>query len=160
MGINDREIIDELPEFPTRVGFLSYVVKDVNKSIKFFKSLMSINNWMVFDFPGDVDKLTAGTPNKQKIAIGTSAAVTVELRQPVSGKSIWAKFLKANGEGLHHCGYLVADVDKKVQSLLHAGGIIREAGISEGRKWYCVEFDTGIMVEFEEAPEGCNTLIF
>lgn len=58
-----------------------------------------------------------------KMATGKLGTVDVELLQPVEGKpSLWAEFLEAHGEGLHHVCARVADVDAAAENLVAEGG--------------------------------------
>lgn len=57
-----------------------------------------------------------------KMATGALGSVDVELLEPTDDKSLWAVFLKANGEGLHHVCTTVADVDAAVEKLVAEGG--------------------------------------
>ena len=57
-----------------------------------------------------------------KMATGTLGSVDVELLEPTEDKSLWAVFLKAHGEGLHHVATNVTDVDAAVEKLVAEGG--------------------------------------
>jgi len=47
-----------------------------------------------------------------------------ELLQPTEDKSLWAKFLNTNGEGLHHICCRVPDIGAACDSLVAQGGKI------------------------------------
>jgi 4-hydroxyphenylpyruvate dioxygenase-like putative hemolysin len=57
-----------------------------------------------------------------KMATGKLGSVDVELLQPTDDKSLWAEFLKAHGEGLHHVCCRVGDVDEAASKLQAEGG--------------------------------------
>ena len=145
----EKQISANSRDFPPKVSFLTYVVKDAHQSAQSFTSIMGVKNWRFVEFPNGDDRLIIGKPNRQMFAMGRLGSTIIELRQPISGKSLWWKFLETNGEGLHHIGYLVADLDHRVSILLKLGAIIQEAGIIDGCHWYCIEVAPGVMVEFE-----------
>ena len=57
-----------------------------------------------------------------KLAWGKLGETVVALLQPTEDKSLWAVFLKAHGEGLHHVAANVADVDATAEKLVAEGG--------------------------------------
>jgi hypothetical protein len=64
-----------------------------------------------------------------KLANGKIGEIEYELIQPVEGvDSLWAAFLRENGEGIHHVCHNVADVDVAAAALVEDGGKIIEYG--------------------------------
>ena len=91
-------------------GHIGLVVKDLDATTKAWSSLLGIGDWNV----KDVGAL--------KLAFGTLGSVEFELIEPVKEGTLWADFLKAEGEGLHHLSGRVADVDAMVAKLVAEGG--------------------------------------
>jgi 4-hydroxyphenylpyruvate dioxygenase-like putative hemolysin len=77
------------------------------------------------NFQGKVAFVTGGASGIVKLAHARSGVAQYELIEPVEGKeSLWADFLKEQGEGLHHICHTVADVDEAAAKLVEAGGNI------------------------------------
>lgn len=63
------------------------------------------------------------------LAHGNVGEIQYELLQPKEGvDSLWAAFLKENGEGLHHISHNVSDVDAAKDALVADGGKVVEYG--------------------------------
>lgn len=88
------------------------VVKDAEATAKSWESKLGIGPWRFTD---------AGA---LKLAHAKVNTVMYELLEPLDDTSLWAKFLAANGEGLHHICHKVADVDDAVAQLKEDGGTI------------------------------------
>ncbi|MEE8398435.1 MAG: VOC family protein [Desulfobacterales bacterium] len=59
-----------------------------------------------------------------KLAHAQVGGIQYELLEPLEDQSLWAKFLAAQGEGLHHICHMVADVDDAVEKLKADGGTV------------------------------------
>ena len=156
-----EESFDNTVALPPRIDFINYIVRDIHKSAELFSAILGVKHWQIREFPTANDEITVGEPNRQLYAYGTLGETVVELIQPLSGRSAWSEFLEEHGEGLHHIGYLVSDLDERVARLLELGGTILEAGRVWGRRWYCIRIvPSNIIVELEEDIERSNTVIF
>ena len=91
-------------------GHIGLVVKDCEATTKSWSSLLGIGPWTI----RDVGAL--------KLAFATLGPVQFELIEPVAENTLWADFLNAQGEGLHHICCRVDDVDAAVAKLVAEGG--------------------------------------
>lgn len=106
----------EQPKPPLKlspVHQLGYVVADIEKTCRYYESTLGIGP---FCPPFEVDMSGAifrGKPvqTKIKVAFVQSGDVQIELIQPVEGKNPYTEFLARNGDGIHHLGFTVADMD-------------------------------------------------
>lgn len=57
-----------------------------------------------------------------RLAFFQAGEIQVELIQVLEGETIHSKFLKERGEGLHHLGYFIEDLEKSL-SLLEKEGV-------------------------------------
>ena len=90
---------------------IGHVVRDCEATMQSWSSLLGVEEWRT------------GGGGALKLAWGTLGTVQVELLQPVEGRpSLWADFLKAHGEGLHHVCCRVEDVDAAAAKLVAEGG--------------------------------------
>ena len=94
------------------------VVKDMDRAIEYYASTFGIGPFRVID--GSMEGvLWRGKPinAKLKVAFARSGTLQVELIQPVEGKNIYTEFLESNGEGLHHLGFQVDDLEAMLVEL-------------------------------------------
>ena len=89
---------------------VGHVVKDRDATMESWTKLFGVEWRKVID------------SGALKMATGTLGSVDVELLEPTEDKSLWAVFLKAHGEGLHHVAANVADVDAAAEKLVAEGG--------------------------------------
>ena len=79
---------------------------------------------------GEVKVMYRGHPSagQAKLAFIKLGQVSLELIQPVGSDTSWKEFLDANGEGVQHIAFQVADMDKTVQGLAGAGIAVLHQG--------------------------------
>ena len=90
------------------------------------------------------------------IAFGRSGGVQIELIQPVDGDGLHAEFLRTNGPGAHHLGFLVDSLDDQLAAAA-AAGFAECMGREFGnlRFAYVDSFDAlGYYIELVEDPDG------
>jgi methylmalonyl-CoA/ethylmalonyl-CoA epimerase len=88
------------------------------------------------------------TPFSLRIAFGALGGVLLELLEPLDDRSPHAEFLSANGEGMHHLAFLVADFDEL---------LIDGTGPGNPVRWVYVEGSAarGTVIELlERTPES------
>lgn len=146
--LNDLSVV-----FPNNIGFFTWIVRDVNKSIEVLSPLWGISHWDIRDYPRDGDKITVGGEYQIRLAVAKLGSTIIELIQPLDDKSIYYDFLKSHGEGLHHIGYLVNNWAEVISRLEASGCKLLVAGTIDGHYFGCVEMSFGMIVEFEEEYE-------
>jgi len=108
------------------------VVRDVEQSMKHYRSLLGIDKWMPFTVGPSMAHMTyRGKPSQHsfKAAFAMAGPMMIELLQPLEGDGIYREFLRENGEGVHHLGHVrVDDLDKAVQAMEAAGFPCIESG--------------------------------
>lgn len=100
------------------VDQISIAVKDIDKVIETWSSMFGIGPWTFRDIGGTDAK---GRSWKARLAFAYLGPVQIELVQPVEGRIFQSRFLERFGEGLHHLGFYVDDVDGEVSNLLAQG---------------------------------------
>ena len=97
---------------------IGIVVEDMDRAIEYFASAFGIGPFRVVD-GGMEGVLWRGKPinAKLKVAFARSGPLQVELIQPVEGKNIYTEFLESKGEGLHHLGFQVDDLEAMLVEL-------------------------------------------
>ena len=97
---------------------IGIAVKDADKVIEAWSSMFGIGPWTFRDIGGNDGK---GRPWKAKLAFAYLGPLQIELIQPVEGRIFQSRFLEEHGEGIHHLGFHVDDVDGEAARLVAEG---------------------------------------
>jgi methylmalonyl-CoA/ethylmalonyl-CoA epimerase len=98
------------------VDHIGIVVRDCDKVIESWSELFGLGTWNFREMGGGGVKL--------RVAFGYLGTIRIDLIQPVEGKVLHSDFLEEHGEGLHHLGFYVDDVDKEAAKLVEKGAKI------------------------------------
>ena len=104
----------------SKVDQIGIVVKDVEKYMKFYEKVFGVK-----PFPTVESAINSA---KLKIVLFELSEVEIELIQVVEGESIHSRFLEEKGEGLHHLGFFVKDIEKELARLEKEGIKVLERG--------------------------------
>ena len=142
-----------------KFGHAALVVKDIEKAAKCFEALevgpfppflggsgMSFTGKTVRGKPVDYDM-------DLRIGRGDLGGLTLELIQPLKGRSIYDEFLEEKGEGLHHLAFMVDDVDAEIADLEKKGFKVIQTGAMPNTKWAYLEppDSGGLLIELCQA---------
>jgi hypothetical protein len=72
---------------------------------------------------------------KLKLAVVMVGSLQIELLESLEGENIYTEFLREKGEGLHHLGIGVDDVDREVAELEKGGVGVLQQGKVNGRSF-------------------------
>ena len=100
------------------VDQISFAVKDIDSVIEAWERLYGIGPW-TFSENGGTD--AKGRPWKIRMAFAYLGPVQIELVQCTEGRIFQSRFLDTWGEGLHHIGFYVDDVDGEAKNLVEQG---------------------------------------
>jgi len=100
------------------VDQISYAVKDIDNTVKAWSRLYGIEPWTYRENRGINAK---GQPWKIRMAFANVGPLQIELVQCIEGRIFQSRFLDAWGEGIHHIGFYVDDVDAEVKKLVSQG---------------------------------------
>lgn len=103
----------------TQIGI---VVKDIEKTVQFYTSVLGLGPWDIRDgeIQGD-PKLGKPGHIVCRFARAKSGPIEIELVQPLKGESLYTEFLRDKGEGLHHLGFFVTDIDAELDRFAQKG---------------------------------------
>lgn len=104
-----------------KVDQIGIVVQDADAVINSWSRLFGIGPWSYREMGG---KDAKGRDFKVKLAFASLAGVQLELIEPVEGRIFHSAFLEEHGEGLHHLGFYVDDVDAEAANLVKQGATI------------------------------------
>ena len=111
------------------INQIGIVVKDIEKAMKHLSSLWNVGSFqfVALDVP---DAILHGKqmPLKAKLAFAQAGAVQLELIEPGEGESIYWEFLHVKGEGVHHFGLLVSDIENALAKFKKRGIEVLQSG--------------------------------
>ena len=112
MNIN-QQLIKKL-ELPP-MSQIGIVVKDMDKTIEYYEKVLGLGPFVRPDITYK-EKRYYGKPVKSEwiMSFGSLGSVELEMIQPIIGPTIYHDFLQAKGEGLHHLGFDVKNIEKKL----------------------------------------------
>ena len=126
-----------MPPVLKELSQVSFIVKDVDAMVRLYYDVYGIGPWKTWIFsPETVDDMTIFGRNhgyKMRLALTKIDGIEFELIQPLDDVSIYYKFLKEEGEGFHHLGYLVEEYDKKIEYMKKIGVKISMSGVWMGK---------------------------
>ena len=145
------------------VDQVAVVVRDLDASMKRYVEEFGIGPWRVYAFSPDWIRQMTFRGREQgytmKLALAQLGDVMYELIEPVEGPSSYEEFLKEHGEGLHHLGYFVEDIDETTRRMESAGYKLLQSGRGIGTKgdggyaYFETEDALGHIVEAIELPQ-------
>jgi hypothetical protein len=100
----------------TKVGV---AVKDILKTVKTYTDEFSIGPWSIWELDSkSVQDMTVNNEKadcRMRIARTMIGSTIWELIEPLDKNSIFADFLEKHGEGVHHLGYQVKNLEKTLK---------------------------------------------
>ena len=122
---------------------ISIVVNDIEKTSKNIAQLFGMEMPEVFPLSklGEVYAEFEGEPTEADILIANfpMGDVTLELIQPDEKPSTFRDFLDKNGEGVHHVGIVVSDLEGAKKTLKENNLGIRYWGTYPGGSYYIAD---------------------
>jgi catechol 2,3-dioxygenase-like lactoylglutathione lyase family enzyme len=116
------------------ISQLGFVVRDTDETARYYEQVFGLGPWTIMD--GETEDCTnRGEPVtiRGKIGIAQVGAVQLELIQILDGESIHSEFLQERGEGLHHIGFYVRDLDARLEACKEAGiDVLQKGTIKQG----------------------------
>jgi catechol 2,3-dioxygenase-like lactoylglutathione lyase family enzyme len=138
-----------------KLGQLGYVVADVDKTVAFYKETFGLGPWMVKEQKAEpcIEKGNLIAPTL-KIALAYLGDVQIELIEVVKGHSYHQDHLKSETGGVHHLGFMVQDVEKRVEACKKIGievlqsGTIKDIGVRVDYAYMDTIKQAGVVIEF------------
>ena len=102
---------------------LGYVVGDIDAACKHYESIFGVGPFTVIDEVDMEGAILRGKPisTKIKVAFAKSDKIELEFIQPLEGKNLYTEFLEAKGDGIHHLGFKVDEMDKWLKAFADMG---------------------------------------
>ncbi len=132
---------------------LAHVVRDINKAMEKYYEIFNIGPWAVYTFTPPVlrECTFQGKPSDARwvLALAWLGDIQFELMQPLSGESVYTRFLEKKGEGFHHIKEWVDDCPAVIEEYRKKGiGVIQSGKYDEDEFYYLdTEPEIGILYE-------------
>lgn len=112
---------DEIFE-PSRFCQVGIVVKSIDETIKYYQKVFGFGPFEIMnvDYP-DATYFGETAGYRGKRAFFQLGYIEIELIELISGKTIHEAFLKEKGEGLHHIGFEVRNLEESKRNAEKAG---------------------------------------
>ncbi|MFC1963775.1 VOC family protein [Chloroflexota bacterium] len=115
----------------SEINQVGIVVKDLKKAEEFYSSL-GIGPFFgrPKGVPPNTNKILRGKPAdfQMDIRFARMGSLELELIQPLSQDHPYKDFVEKNGEGLHHLGFFVDDIDAEEARLVKQGFKVLASG--------------------------------
>ena len=133
---------------------VAVVVRDLHAAMERYATHLGIGPWDVYTYgPHRMHTMTfrgSDRPYVMKLALAQVGSTQYELIEPVEEPTTYYEFLEQRGEGLHHLGYYVADIDAEIARMATLGYPLLQSGRGFG-----VDGD-GAYAYFDSAADlGC-----
>jgi methylmalonyl-CoA/ethylmalonyl-CoA epimerase len=107
------------------IAHVAIVVRNLEETMRRYWEVLGIGPWEICDAKPPVlhGQYYDGKPADftYRLAFARVGSTSLELVQPLSGRSSYSDFLEKHGEGLHHIGFAVASTQDTTRALNQAG---------------------------------------
>ncbi|MFB0506305.1 MAG: VOC family protein [Thermodesulfobacteriota bacterium] len=138
------------------VSHIGVVTNNLDKTMKEMEDLYGLKPFMVME-PGYVNTYLRGKPAefKLKSAFYRSGQVVFEVISVLEGDTIYDEWLKEKGEGIHHLGYDIDNIEEWIDYYKGKGIGVLQSGERPGVKWAYLDTAvyTGMIMELIERTE-------
>jgi methylmalonyl-CoA/ethylmalonyl-CoA epimerase len=136
------------------VDQVAVVVRDLDEAMRRYSEELGIAPWSVYTFtPEWIREMTfrgREQPYSMKLALAQVGETMYELIEPLDGPNTYQEFLDARGEGLHHLGFFVEDLDATIREMQEKGFAVLQSGRGFG-----VDGDGGYAYFETDGALGC-----
>jgi len=107
--------------FGGHVDQVGIIVPDLESAAEAYSGAIGAS-FQVFEVDQTLGFFSGSSPQfRIRFAVGLAELLTIELIQPVSGVTLYSKFLEERGPGIHHLGIYVPDLTSASAALAGSG---------------------------------------
>lgn len=148
-----------------KLGQIGYVVKDVDKTVSYYRDTFGIRPWMLLDErPQPCIEKGKEIHPLLRIALAYMGPVQVELIQVVEGESVHLNHPEESLWRIHHLGFMVQDINKRLDACRKLGidvlqrGTIKDIGFSVDYAYLDTVQQAGVVMELIQWRVGALPL--
>jgi hypothetical protein len=140
---------------------IGIVVGDIDVAMHRYTRIFGCGPWHLYTYgPAVVEDLTfrgAAAQFEMRLALAGSGP-QLELIQPLTGPSLYHEWLERHGEGLHHIGMRVPDLDAGIRDMEQRGFAVLQSGRGYGLDgdggfaYLDTAAELGVILELIEVP--------
>jgi len=124
---------------------IGIAVNKIDDALPIFEKLLGLK----------LEKLKEAKEHRVKAAFLAVGGTSIELIEPLGGKSSVSKFLKKRGQGIHHIAFKVENIEKMLEQLKNEGVVLIDenprVGIEGGKIAFLHPKSTGnVLIELCE----------
>jgi len=141
----------------SQIDQVGIVVRDLDRAMQFYSSTFGIGPFRIVELEREGVIRGKATPFHLRLAIAQVGSVAFELIQSLDDVSIHNEHLRAKGEGLHHLGFYVEDMDARIAELAKRGISVLQSAHTErgGFAYLDTEGIAGVIFELiQRAPQS------
>ena len=130
------------------VAHVAIIVNDIKKTTQTYAELFGIEppSIRLGVSPQYMGKPTEG---KAKMAFIKLENITLEFFEPVGGPSAWKDFLDTKGEGIHHFGFFIKDLEDHVDFFESRDMRVIQSGGGDWGRYRYVDATSGLATMIE-----------
>ncbi len=137
---------------------IAQAVKDIDKTMKKYWEILNIGPWEVYTFAPPVlrECTFMGKPSDATwaLALAWVGDTQIELMQPLSGESVYNRFLEKKGEGIHHIKEWVDDCAATIEEYNKKGIGVIQSGKYDEDEFYYLDTETKLGILYEIGNNG------
>lgn len=140
-----------------RLGQLGIVTRDLEATMTYYRDVFGIGPWAVFE-GGPESCVDRGreVSFRGKMAMARAGSVQIELIEIIDPEvdTVHTEFIKSGREGLHHVGFFVRDLDRRLEAARSAGievlqhGVLRQLGLVIEYAYLDTVATGGVIIEY------------
>lgn len=139
------------------VDQVAVVVRDLDEACRRYAAKLGVGPWDIYTYgPHRLHTMTYRGNDQSyvmKLALAFVGPTMYELIEPISGPNVYQEFLDQRGEGLHHLGYYVPDIDAEILAMADKGYPLLQSGRGFGvdgdgaYAYFDTEHELGCIIE-------------
>ena len=140
-----------------RLGQVGFVVRDVDRTAAYYEEVLGLGPWVILE--GDTVRCAnrgKAVTIRGRVGMAQIGPVQFELIQILEGESIHRESLEQKGEGLHHLGFFVRDLENRLRACERAGievlqrGTLKQVGLTIEYAYLDTVATGGVIFEYIE----------
>jgi methylmalonyl-CoA/ethylmalonyl-CoA epimerase len=137
---------------------IAQVVTDLDRAMKKYYDILNIGPWAVYTFaPPALRECTykgKASDATWVLALAWVGDTQMELMQPLSGESVYTRFLEKKGEGIHHIKEWVDDCQAVIEAYRNKGIDVIQSGKYDGDEFYYLDTESELGILYEIGNNG------